>query len=92
MGLSDAAEAVGFRTVGVRMNFDVLQNETPLPCIVHWNRNHFAVVYKFKKNKVFVSDPAAGLLQYEKDQFLSHWIGHNASESTQEGISQSLTF
>jgi ATP-binding cassette subfamily B protein len=35
MGLSDAAEAIGFRTIGVKMNFEVLQKETLFPCIVH---------------------------------------------------------
>lgn len=86
MGLSDAAEAIGFRTIGVKMNFEVLQKETPLPCIVHWNKNHFAVIYKVKKNQVFISDPAIGLLKYGKEEFLTHWIGNNADNDTQEGV------
>ncbi|PIQ47955.1 MAG: ABC transporter ATP-binding protein [Cytophagales bacterium CG12_big_fil_rev_8_21_14_0_65_40_12] len=86
MGLSDAAEAIGFRTIGVKMNFEVLQKETPFPCIVHWNKNHFAVVYKIKRGTVYISDPAIGLLEYSKEEFLTHWIGNNAKESSQEGV------
>lgn len=86
MGLSDAAEAIGFRTIGVKMTFEVLEKETPLPCIVHWNKNHFAVVYKVKKGKAFVSDPAIGLLKYDREEFVFHWIGNNADENTQEGV------
>ena len=86
MGLSDAAEAIGFRTIGVKMTFEVLQKETPLPCIVHWNKNHFAVVYKIKKGQIYISDPAIGLLKYTKEEFLSRWIGNNADDKTQEGV------
>ena len=49
LGLSDAAEALGFRTLGIKISFETLQNESPLPCIVHWNNQHFVVVYKIKK-------------------------------------------
>ncbi len=56
-GISEAAESIGFRTTGVRINFKSLKNEAVLPCIVHWNQNHFVVVYKIKKDKVYVADP-----------------------------------
>ena len=86
MGLSDAAEAIGFRTIGVKLNFNDFKKDAPLPCVVHWNKNHFAVVYKIKKDQVYISDPAIGLLQYSKDEFIAHWIGNNADATTQEGI------
>ena len=86
MGLSDAAEDIGYRAVGIKLNYEIFRDEAPLPCIVHWNKNHFAVVYKIKKEVVYVSDPAVGLLQYTKDEFISHWIGNNANANTQEGI------
>ena len=44
LGISKAAEAIGFRTVGGRMEVETLTTEIPLPCIVHWNQNHFVVV------------------------------------------------
>ncbi|MEM6814917.1 MAG: peptidase domain-containing ABC transporter [Bacteroidota bacterium] len=86
MGLSDAAESLGFRSIGVKTNFKILRNEVALPCIVHWNKNHFIVVHRIKKNSVYVSDPAAGLLKYEKEEFINHWIGNNAKHNTSEGI------
>tara|TARA_R110002073_G_scaffold72537_1_gene177068 strand:+ start:28027 stop:30228 length:2202 start_codon:yes stop_codon:yes gene_type:complete len=83
--LSDAAEAIGFKTIGVKIDFQKL-NEIPLPLIVHWNKNHFVVVYKIKNNLIYISDPAYGLITYSKEEFLPHWIGSNAKEDTKEGI------
>jgi ATP-binding cassette, subfamily B, bacterial len=86
LGLSDAAEALGFRTLGIKFNFETLQNETPLPCIVHWNSQHFVVVYKIKKDTIYVSDPSHGLITYSKEDFIKFWIGKSAHEKTEEGI------
>jgi ATP-binding cassette subfamily B protein len=83
--LSDAAENIGFRTLGVKLCANDLQ-ETPLPCILHWNKNHYVVLYKIKKNKYFISDPAHGLLEYTEKEFIKFWIGNNADETTKEGI------
>lgn len=83
--LSDAAEAIGFKTIGIKINFEKLK-ETPLPCIVHWNNNHFIVVYKIKKNTIYVSDPSHGLISYSKDEFIAQWVGNNATEKTTEGV------
>ncbi|WP_447635028.1 peptidase domain-containing ABC transporter [Flavobacterium microcysteis] len=85
LSLSEAAEKIGFRTLGVRLSLEKLE-EAPLPCILHWNNNHYVVLYKIKKGAYYVSDPAFGLLQYNKEDFLKFWIGNNANESTQEGI------
>lgn len=78
LGIGDAAEKLGFRTVGVKLIWEQLQVQAPLPCIVHWNQNHFVVVYKIKKKNgkwhVYVSDPAAGLLKYTEEQFLKSWL------------------
>ncbi|WP_242617391.1 cysteine peptidase family C39 domain-containing protein [Cecembia calidifontis] len=83
--LSDAAEAMGFKTIGAKLNFNKLR-EAPLPVIVHWNKQHFVVVYKIRKDTVYISDPAYGLIQYSKEEFISRWIGNNADEHTKEGI------
>lgn len=86
-GLSNAAENLGFRTLGVQIDFNTLMAEVPLPCMVHWNKNHFVVVYKIDKSgKVYVSDPAHGLITYTKTEFIKSWIGENAREDTEEGI------
>jgi len=83
--LSDAAEKIGFRTLGVKLNVKRLE-EAPLPCILHWNKNHYVVLYKIKKGKYYISDPGFGLIEYNEDDFLKFWIGNNADDSTQEGI------
>ncbi|CAM1364302.1 peptidase domain-containing ABC transporter [Tenacibaculum xiamenense] len=85
LGLSEASEQLGFRSLGVKMPLFRLL-EAPLPCILHWNKNHYAVLYKIKKNIFYISDPAYGLLKYNKKDFLKHWIGNNADENTNEGI------
>ncbi|WP_345005729.1 peptidase domain-containing ABC transporter, partial [Snuella lapsa] len=85
MKLSDAAEAIGFKSIGVKIDFNKLK-EAPLPLIVHWNKRHFVVVYKIKRDVVYVSDPSYGLITYTKDEFISPWIGNNATEDTNEGV------
>ena len=91
LGISDAAEAVGFRTMGVKLTFGQLCEEAVLPCIVHWNQNHFIVVYRIERRRgktwVHVSDPASGLLRYTREQFLKSWISireNNAGNSDAE--------
>jgi len=78
LGISDAAETIGFRTTGVKINFEQLSNDVPLPCIAHWNQNHFVVVYKIKKHRggkytIYVADPARGLVEYNKEEFMRCW-------------------
>lgn len=51
LGISDAAESIGFRTKGYRLTWEELRDEVPLPCIVHWKQRHFVVVYKIKKGR-----------------------------------------
>jgi ATP-binding cassette, subfamily B, bacterial len=85
LNLSDGAETIGFRTIGVKSSLEKL-DQVPLPCILHWNKNHYVVLYKVKKNIYYISDPAIGLIEYNKLDFLKFWIGNNANETTQEGI------
>ncbi|MEO8239025.1 MAG: peptidase domain-containing ABC transporter [Flavobacterium sp.] len=83
--LSDAAEKIGFRTLGVKIALEKLE-EASLPCILHWNKFHFVVLYAIKKGVYYISDPAIGLIEYDKNTFLKIWIGNNATETTEEGI------
>ncbi len=84
-GLANAAETIGLRTLPAKIGYTRL-SEVPLPCILHWNKNHFVVLYELKGNTCYVSDPAYGLITYEKKEFIGHWIGNNANEETKEGI------
>lgn len=84
--IANTAEKIGFRTLGVKINFQKLQKEAPLPAIVFWQQRHFVVVYKIKANTVYVADPAHGLLKYNKEEFIKEWIGAQAKTHTEEGI------
>lgn len=73
LGISEAAEKLGFRTYGVRLSLEQLK-EVELPCILHWNQNHFVVLYKIRRGKYFISDPASGLLSYDEKEFSKNWF------------------
>ena len=73
LGLSEAAGSLGFRTIGERIPFERLAESAPLPCIVHWKQKHFVVVYKIKKDKVWVADPSIGLVKYSIENFKKNW-------------------
>ncbi|PTX13018.1 peptidase C39-like protein, partial [Sphingobacterium faecium] len=73
LGISEAAEKLGFRTYGVRLSLEQLK-EVELPCILHWNQNHFVVLYKICRGKYFISDPASGLLSYDEKEFAKNWF------------------
>lgn len=84
LGISDAAESIGFRTTGVKLTWRQLKEQMLLPCIVHWNQKHFVVVYAIDKNgTVTVADPAAGLLKYRANDFLKCWL---QSEDNEHGL------
>ncbi|MCF8221930.1 MAG: peptidase domain-containing ABC transporter [Bacteroidales bacterium] len=79
LGISEAAESLGFRTLGVRIPANKLFEETPLPCIVHWEQKHFVVVYKVKKDTVYVADPAKGKVTYTRREFENKWAMSEAN-------------
>lgn len=83
--IANAAEKIGFRSLGVKINYKKLKEAT-LPCLVHWDKVHFVVLYKIKNNKCYISDPAHGKLVYSKKEFIQRWIGNNADETTLEGV------
>lgn len=86
LGISTAAEEMGYEVLNVKINFTILSEEIPLPCILYWNKNHFVVVYEITEKKVKISDPAFGLINYSHKEFIKNWIGNNADSQTQEGI------
>ncbi len=87
LGVSDAAESIGMHTMGVKVTFEQLVNDAPLPCILHWNQNHFVACYGIKKKKrvrrskgkkdndyiINISDPAKGKYPIDKKGFLKCW-------------------
>jgi len=85
LGISDAAEAIGLRTLAARMSFKKLKDEGHLPAVVHWKQNHFVVVYKISRAKVYVADPAHGLIRFSYEEFSSGFLDAHESENL-EGV------
>jgi len=84
LGISDAAEFIGFKTLGAMVSFEQLANDAMLPCILHWNQNHFVVCYDVKKSwrgkyNIYIADPAHQKIVYNEADFKKCWI------STQRG-------
>ena len=79
LGISDAAESIGMRTLGVKITVDQLANEAVLPCILHWNQNHFVVLYKVSKRRngkyVFhIADPATQKVAFRQEELEKCWL------------------
>lgn len=77
--ISQAAGHLGFRTIGGYISIDDLLNKNILPCIIHWNQEHFVVLYRIKrtikgKYRFYIADPGKGFLVYEDTDFFPHWV------------------
>jgi ATP-binding cassette subfamily B protein len=95
LGISEAAQSIGFRTVAARLSLPQLL-KMPLPAIVHWQENHFVVVApkppKGAFNTIFIAppsgaggavliaDPSTGLQTLSQQEFIEGWLGNNAQE------------
>ncbi len=77
-GIIKTAERIGMQAIGVELTWEQLQKETDLPCIIHWNRNHFIVVYRIEK-MVHVADPAHGLIKFKPEEFQKLWLDHRTT-------------
>ncbi|WP_113653411.1 peptidase domain-containing ABC transporter [Pedobacter namyangjuensis] len=89
LGISEAAEKIGFRTMGTKVTLTQLQ-ELDLPAILHWNQNHFVILYKVKRSTYYLADPSKGLIEYKEAEFLQKWLSvHNNGHS--QGIALILS-
>ena len=78
------AEKLGLRSNLYSLDYDELKELMPLPCLVHWDGNHFVVVYKVTKNKVYVADPAKGYVSFSPVEFKSHWFKEEGRKKDEE--------
>ncbi len=82
-GIIEAAEHIGMRTMAVKLPFNSDSDDeadlqdAPLPCIAHWNQKHFVVIYKIKRNTIWIADPAAGKFKLKLKDFEKSWISDN---------------
>ena len=89
LGVNEAANKLGLRTMCARTDFDTLSKAT-LPYVLHWNQNHFVVLYKVRKGRIFyVADPGKGLVKYNLEEFGKHWVS-TASQGEEKGIAMFL--
>jgi ATP-binding cassette, subfamily B, bacterial len=77
-GIAEGAKSIGLDTMTVKIPFESLEGkasllDVPTPCIVHWNQNHFVVVYKVTKTHVWVADPAESTFKLTRDVFKKAW-------------------
>ncbi|GHS96238.1 ABC transporter ATP-binding protein [Bacteroidia bacterium] len=80
LGISEAAESIGFRTTGARICINQLVEDVPLPVILHWNQKHFVVLYQVKKDKFYISDPAGNKYTLQKNELLKCWASTKENE------------
>ena len=88
LGISDAAESIGFRTIGVQISFKQLAEDASFPCILHWNQNHFVVCYGIEKRKrkgefeyrIHISDPATQRVNLTRKEFEKCWFSSRNSQ------------
>ncbi len=73
LGISEAAESIGFRSRGLQLSFDQLIGDVTFPCIVHWKQEHFVVLYRITRDRVYVVDPAFGKIDYTHAEFIKSW-------------------
>ncbi|UPK71673.1 peptidase domain-containing ABC transporter [Chitinophaga filiformis] len=80
LGLCEAAEKIGFRTMISKISFQQFIRDAPLPCVLHWRQEHFVVLYAVKKKGIrkereyLIGDPAHGLVKVDESTFLKCWI------------------
>lgn len=82
LGLTKAAESIGLRATCSRIDLQTLLYKAPLPCVIHWDENHFVVVVKSPRKskggrfkKVVIADPARGMIKYSVTEFSRYWKG-----------------
>ena len=89
LGISETATSLGFHVVNVKCTVKTL-TEVSLPSILHWNQNHFVVLYRVKNEKKFyIADPGKELVTYSLEEFKKHWISTN-SNGQDKGIAMFL--
>lgn len=80
-GLQDAAVHLGFKVLPAALSFPVLRDKVTLPCLLHWEMQHYVVLYRMTKRKIYIADPALGKVAYKVGEFLQKWHG-GGNEST----------
>jgi ATP-binding cassette, subfamily B, bacterial len=94
LGISDAAEKIGFQTTALKLSFTKLLEEAPKPAILHWGQNHFVILLPQKKlffkrreyQKIKIADPAIGIVSIDKLLFLKKWVSDKNEAGEETGV------
>ncbi|AKD04289.1 peptidase domain-containing ABC transporter [Pontibacter korlensis] len=92
LGISEAAQSIGYDVSSYKLSLERLVADAPLPCILHWNQNHFVVLYEIRKKRMGrgltfkVADPGHGRVSLSEEAFNKSWRGKEA-----KGIALLLT-
>ena len=70
-----AARSYGLTASGYRYEPEYLRDNGTFPCIVHWEFNHFVVVDGFRKDRVYLNDPAKGIYTVSMKEFDEKFTG-----------------
>lgn len=75
----------GIQEPGVRLTVEGL-GEALLPAILHWDQNHYVVLYRIRSRRkgvtYRVADPAYGLREVTREELLHHWATTSAGEES----------
>ena len=74
-GIEEAAEKLGLKADSRFISSNELTS-LKYPVILHWNQNHFVILFKVYGNgkKFCVSDPGKGICTYSLEEFRKHWV------------------
>ncbi len=90
LGISEAAESIGFHTRAVKLTYKSLMKDALLPCILHWNQNHFVILlpqsYWKKREGVKIADPALSIANCNEEDFLQNWASDKTKDGEPEGV------
>ncbi|MBD5345672.1 MAG: peptidase domain-containing ABC transporter [Bacteroides sp.] len=87
LGIKRAAEYLGLTPDCYKMTLSELLNSR-MPCVLHWNQNHFVVLYKVssrKKGLFYIADPAKGKIKCTSKDLMIHWLSVQR-EGQEKGI------
>ena len=93
LGISEAAESIGLKTIGVKVDIDKLKEIAQShPSVLHWDNNHFVVLYDYKrtwlgKYKFYIADPAKELLRLSESELIQHWAIKSDDSSNSKNLS-----
>ena len=72
--LMTMAQGLSLQTRPLKLDIEHLP-ELKLPCVLHWNLNHFVVLKTVSRNHVVIHDPAVGERRVSLTEFAKHFTG-----------------